>query len=215
MGRGGSRLSDIGCAVQLGIFAALVIIALAIVQVITGPSGGLLNLTASPQPPTPTAITLPPVLELITKQARLQTTSFFLSTVTDVSQTVGLLKQEQRVVLVACGKVTAGIDLDQLTADDVVTNGDRVLIQLPQPMIFDTLLIEDRDPPCTYVAFRTDGILLEAAKDLESIARQKALTSFQESALANGILAEASANAQVEIKRILFLAGYKVVEFGP
>jgi hypothetical protein len=158
---------------------------------------------------------LPPVLDVISKQPRLETTAYFLSTVADVSQQVGLLNQEQRVVLVACGKVTAGIDLSQLTAQNVSVNGEQVVIDLPEPMVFDTLLIEDRNPPCTYVAFRTDGILLEAAKHLESEARKQALNTFRESALANGILNEAKTNAETEIRRLLFLVGYTSVEFAP
>lgn len=212
MGRG-TRLSDVGCAAQLGVFALIVIAGLIVVQSLLG-RGGVAELLAPP-PPTPTVVTLPPVIEVITRNPRLETTTFFLSTVADVSQKVGLLEQEQRVVLVACGKVVAGVDLSQLTADKVVASGENATIDLPEPILFDTLLIEDRNPPCTYVAFRTDGILLEAAKDLEGIARRQALATFQESALGNGILAEAKANAETEIRRLLFLVGYKSVEFVP
>ena len=206
-------MSDVGCAVQLGVFALVVIAGLIVVQSLLG-RGGVTELLA-PAPPTPTIVTLPPVIDVITRQPRLETTTFFLSTVADVSQTVGLLEQEQRVVLVACGKVVAGVDLSQLTADKIITSGDHVTIDLPDPILFDTLLIEDRNPPCTYVAFRTDGLLLEAAKDLEGIARRQALNTFQESALGNGILAEAKGNAETEIRRLLFLVGYKSVEFVP
>jgi len=214
MNRGGSRMSDLGCAVQLGIFTLIVLGGLLLVQSLTGQPGGIGGILSGP-PPTPTIVVLPPVIDVITKQPKLETTAYFLSTVADVSQKVGLLEQEQRVVLVACGKVVAGIDLSQLTTANIVTNGDRAVIDLPEPDIFDTLLIEDRDPPCTYVAFRSDGILLEAAKDLETEARRQALNTFQESALANGILAEAGANAETEIRRLLFLVGYKTVEFAP
>ena len=207
-------MSDIGCAVQLGIFALIVIGGLSVVQALTGQAGGIDGVLAPP-PPTPTVVVLPPVLDVITKQPKLETTAYFLSTVADVSQRVGLLEQEQRVVLVACAKVIAGIDLSRLTAENVVANGDSVVIDLPEPEIFDTVLIEDRDPPCTYVAFRTDGILLEAAKDLETEARRQAIEKFRESALGNGILDEARTNAQTEIRRLLFLVGYKLVEFAP
>lgn len=213
MSRSGSRMSDIGCAVQMGVFALIVIIGLVIFQTLTG-QGGFGELF-SPPPPTPTIKVLPPVLDVISRQPRLETTSYFLSTVADVSQQVGLLQQEQRVVLVACGKVAAGIDLSQLTEQNITVNGDQVFIDLPEPMVFDALLIEDRNPPCTYVAFRTDGILLEAAKHLESEARKQALNTFRESALANGILDEAKDNAETEIRRLLFLVGYTSVEFAP
>jgi len=203
--------SGIGCAVQLGIFALIVIGGLLILQ-------SVLNLPASifnAPPPTPTTVTLPPALDVINKQPRLQTAAYTLSTVADARQKVGLLQQEQRVLLVACGKVTAGIDLSKLTSDNAQTNGERVTIQLPPAEIFDALLIEDADPPCTYVAFRSDGILLEAAKDLETIARRQVIETFQQSALDQGILYEATQNAQTELRRLLFAVGYKAVDFKP
>jgi hypothetical protein len=213
MGRG---LSNLGCAAQLGIFAVIVIGGLTLLQSLTGAPAALLgSLQAAAPQPTPTTVVLPPVLDVITRQPRLQTVSYFLSTVADSSKVVGLLKQEQRVILVACGKVTAGIELSKLDKDKVKADGADATIQLPDPEIFDTLLIEDRNPPCTYVAFRTDGILLEAAKDLESDARRQAIEKFRQTALEQGIIQEARVNAQTEIRRLLFLAGYKSVEFTP
>ncbi len=208
-------MSDIGCAAQLGIFALIVIGGLIVVQALLGSGAGIGAVLAPPAPPTPTVVILPPVIDVITRQPRLETTSYFLSTVADVRQKVGLLEQEQRVVLVACGKVIAGIDLSRLAAENITTSGDSAVIDLPDAEIFDTLLIEDRNPPCTYVAFRSDGILLEAAKGLETEARRQAIIKFRESALGNGILNEARTNAETEIRRLLFLVGYKSVEFAP
>lgn len=218
----GKSLSSLGCAAQLGIFALIVIGGLLVVQTLLGAPGNLLSGLQGP-PPTPTTVVLPPVLDVINKQPKLQSTSYFLSTVADAKQTIGLLQQEQRVILVACGKVTAGIDLSKITEDHVRTNGSSVQITLPPAEIFDALLIEGETPssddaeaaaqPCTYIAFRTDGILLEAAKDLESIARRQSVEQFRQTALDQGILAEATQNAENEIRRLLVLAGYRSVEF--
>ena len=203
------NVSSLGCAAQLGIFALIVIGGLFLLQSVLGLPGNLFN---APRP-TPTTIVLPPALDVINKQPKLQTVSYFLSTVADARQTVGLLQQEQRVLLVACGKVTAGVDLGKLTSETVRTEGDRVNITLPPAEIFDTLLVEDGSPPCTYVAFRSDGILLEAAKDLESAARRQVVETFRQTALVQGILDEATQNAQTELQRLLYVVGYKTVEF--
>ncbi len=210
----GKNVSSLGCAAQLGIFALIVIGGLLLLQTLLGVPGNLLSGLQGP-PPTPTTVVLPPVLDVINKQPKLQSTTYFLSTVADAKQTVGLLQQEQRVILVACGKVTAGVDLSKITEDNVRTNGDSVEITLPPAEIFDALLVEDQAQPCTYVAFRTDGILLEAARDLESEARRQSIEQFRQTALNQGILEEASGNAKTELRRLLFLVGYRSVEFAP
>jgi len=206
--------SSLGCAVQLGVFAVIVIGGLTIVQALLGAPGTLIE-ALQPPPPTPTTIVLPPVLEVINRQPKLQSTSYYLSTVAEARQTVGLLQQEQKVVLVACGKVTAGIDLSKITDAHIRTNGANVVIALPPVEVFDASLIEGGTEPCTYVAFRTDGILLEAARDLETEARRKSVEQFHQSALDQGILAEAGEKARAELRRLLTLVGYQSVEFTP
>jgi hypothetical protein len=206
--------SNLGCAAQLGIFAVIVIGGLMIVQALLGTPGRLIE-AVQPPAPTPTTIVLPPVLEVINRQPKLQSTSYYLSTVAEARQNIGLLQQEQKVVLVACGKVTAGIDLSKITATHIRTNGANVVIALPPAEVFDASLIEGGNVPCTYVAFRTDGILLEAARDLETEARRKSVEQFRQSALDQGILAEAGENARAELRRLLTLVGYQSVEFTP
>jgi hypothetical protein len=214
MRRRGSSIADPGCAIQLGIFAVLLIVGLLLIQqlgVLPATFVGSLQ-TAAP-PPTPTTIVLPPVLDVISDQPRLETATYFLSTVAEAKQQIGLLQQEQSVLLVACGKVTAGIDLTELTEDDIVVNGTQVFLRLPAPKVFESFLVEDADPPCTYVAHRSDGILLAASQHLESEARRQAVQSFEASALQNNILQEAQTNAEKEIQRLLLLVGYTDVQF--
>jgi len=212
----GKQSSNLGCAAQLGIFAVIVIGGLLVIQTLLGAPGNLIDgLRSAAPPPTPTTVILPPAIDVISRQPRLQSTSYFLSTVADARQKVGLLQQEQRLILVACGKVIAGIDLSQITAGDIRTNATSVVITLPPAEIFDTLLIEGSNSPCTYVAFRTDGILLEAARDLETIARRQVVEQFRQTALAQGILNSAAENAKTELRRLLFLVGYQSVEFAP
>lgn len=214
MSRSGSGLAGIGCAAQLGVFAVILIAGLLLLQAVGALPGNLLNSLQAPQP-TPTVVVLPPVLKVIQQTPKLETASYFLSTVADVSQRVGLLQQEQRVILVACGSVTAGIDLSKITDANISVNGDTVLIQLPDTEVFHVELAEDHQPDCTYTAYRTDGILLESAQNLESEARIQAMGRFRATALDNDILATARKNAETELRRLLFLVGYKTVEFVP
>lgn len=214
MGRRGSRIGDTGCAVQLGIFAVLLIGGLLLLQSITGlPTSFIGSIQTAAPPATPTVIVLPPVIDVISQNPRLETASYFLSTVAEAKQQVGLLQQEQSVLLVACGKVTAGIDISKLNEENVLVTGTTVVMQLPEAEIFEAFLIEDDEPECTYVAHRSDGILLAASETLETEARRQAIASFRQSALENGILETAAENAQTELQRLLFLVGYRDIQF--
>ena len=169
--------------------------------------GKLLQL---PQP-TPTTIVLPAVINQIKPLGQLHTASYFLSTVVDTQMPIGALNQIQRVLLVACGQVEAGIDLAKLQPQDIIASGDRVTIRLPQAEIFVNQLFDDRK--CTYVVLRDEGILLPPNTALETAAREAAVANFKETALQNGILEKAYLNAEGEVRRLLTLLGYRDIEF--
>jgi hypothetical protein len=162
-------------------------------------------------PPTPTIIVLPTVINQIKPLGQLHTTSYFLSTVVDTQMPVGALNQIQRVLLVACGQVSAGVDLSKLQPQDIVTSGDKVTIRLPDPEIFTSQLFDDRK--CTYVVLREEGVLLPPNTVLETAAREAAVANFKETALANGILDQARLNAEGELRRLLTLLGYRDIQF--
>ncbi len=160
-------------------------------------------------PVTPTVKVLPPALERVRSLARLQTTSFFLSTVVEVDRPPDWPFTGQRLLLVAYGRVTAGVDLSKIQETDVEVVNDRVIVHLPPAEIFDVYLEEDK----TYVYDYEKGIFARYDKTLETQARRRAVEEFQASALANGILEEARDRAQWEIQRLLLLLGYEAVMY--
>ena len=161
--------------------------------------------------PTPTTIVLPTVINQIKPLGQLHTASYFLSTVVDTQMPVGALNQIQRVLLVACGQVDAGIDLAKLQPQDIITSGDKVTIRLPQAEVLSSQLFDDRK--CTYVVVREEGILLPPNTVLETAAREAAVGNFKETALANGVLEQARLNAEGEVRRLLTLMGYRDIQF--
>jgi hypothetical protein len=161
--------------------------------------------------PTPTTIVLPAVINQIKPLGQLHTASYFLSTVVDTQMPVGALNQIQRVLLVACGQVEAGIDLAKLQPQDIITSGDKAIVRLPPPEIFVNQLFDDRN--CTYVVLRDEGILLPPNTALETVAREAAVANFKETALQNGILDKAYLNAEGEVRRLLTLLGYRDIQF--
>jgi hypothetical protein len=161
----------------------------------------------------PTYSTMPAVIEQLKPLSRLQTEEYFLSTVVQVTKPrlIGGLGEE-KLVLIACGYVTAGVDLSKVTDDDIQRVGDRVVINLPPAEIFSVGL--DEESGCTQVFEHSHPILTEPSTELQGEARQKAIENFQQTALENGILEKAHLRAQEEIARLLLLTGYESVEFG-
>ncbi len=160
----------------------------------------------------PTYVTLPAVIEQIKPLSRLQTEEYFLTTVVDVSMprgAGGVLTE--KLLFIACGRVTAGVDLSKLTDDDVRTEGTKVIINLPPAEIFDTIL--DDESGCTRVYDRSVPPLMAPTEALEEQARREALDSFRQTALENGILEKATVRAQEEVARLLLLTGYQTIEF--
>jgi hypothetical protein len=198
-----------GCSVQLLLILAILIVGWLFLQS-TGLSGGLSNLLNLP-PPLPTNIVQPAVIDQIKPLGQLHTASYFLSTVVETQMRIGVLQQMQRVLLVACGKVDAGIDLSKIQAGDIQTHGDTTTIHLPPPELFTTALFDDRK--CTYVVLREEGVLLPPNLQLETAAREAAVANFRETALGNDILTQARKNAASELRRLLILVGYKTVNF--
>ena len=199
--------AGLGCTAQLIVLLGVLLIALLIA--VSAPNL-LQNLIPQSQS-TPTNIVQPSVIEQIKPLGQLHTASYFLSTVVDTQMRIGALNQLQRVLLVACGKVSAGVDLQKITEKDIVINGSAVTITLPPPEIFDSALYDDRQ--CTYVVLRDEGILLPPNTQLETAAREAAVANFGETALQNGILQNALDNAKLQLRSLIILLGYKDVNF--
>ena len=201
-----------GCTLQLVLVLVILLVGLTGLVVLQNNGGLLGNLLSLPQP-TPTNIVQPSVIDQIKPLGQLHTVSFFLSTVVDTQMRIGALNQMQRVLLVACGKVDAGVDLAKIEAKDIQANAGKATIHLPDPEIFTAALYDDRK--CTYIVLRDEGILLPPNLQLETAAREAAVGNFRETALANNILDQAKQNAQDELRRLLILTGYQTVEFSP
>jgi hypothetical protein len=204
-----------GCLIALaGVVIICVIVAIgapsiigSVTQSIFQAPGKLIQLPL----PIPTTIVLPTVINQIKPLGQLHTASYFLSTVVDTQMPVGALNQVQRVLLVACGQVEAGVDLSKLQPQDIITSGDKVTLRLPAAEVMVTQLFDDRK--CTYVVLREEGVLLPPNTVLETAAREAAVANFKETALANGVLEQARLNAEGEVRRLLTLLGYRDIQF--
>lgn len=169
-------------------------------------------------PPMTSSVTVvqptPDVLVAVRDLARLESASFHMERVIDLSDKQsklwGMINTEDAILLVAVAEVTAGVDLQKLTAADVVVDPARrsARINLPAPEVLHAALDNDK----TYVHSRKTGTLADRRDNLETRARQEAERTLVESARQAGLLNRASDNARRTVQALVHSLGYDKVE---
>ena len=104
--------------------------------------------------------------------------------------------------MIAVGHIEAGIDLSQLTQEDVVVEDGVMTINLPAPQILSCFLDEQQ----TEVVERNRGIFAPTDVQLDDAARHFALSQFLSLALEDGILVDAEAQGDRTIRQLVGLA---------
>ena len=164
--------------------------------------------------PTPKTTTSPVVVEGIQELDQLATARWTESVaVTRESGGNGLgrLLRGERVLLIAVGEVEAGVDLAGLRPEDVVVDGEKVTIRLPEPEILSSSLDEEK----TAVYDRSRGLLtfIQSDETMVEEARREAEAEITTTAEENGILDYASSNAEDSIRAFVTTLGFDEVEF--
>jgi hypothetical protein len=153
------------------------------------------------------------VLLAVRDLARLESTSFHMERVIDLSEKqsriFGLIETEDAILLVAVADVSAGVDLAQLSADDVKADPLKKTAELTLPAaeIFHTELDNDR----TYVHTRQTGLMAKRQEHLETQARQEAERALVEAAGQAGIKKRAAENAKRVVEGLVRSLGYERV----
>lgn len=201
------RSSGGGCAratlyLVLGTLATLLILLVFLrdtVSNITAPfTGGMPSLPVLIASPTPTIrLNAAAVIRRIQELNRLETTSYTVEKVIETGIEGNAFENfffGDRLLLIAHGRVIAGIDLARLTEDDVTlsVDGTTMTVQLPPAEIFDVTLDNDK----TRVYDRQQGWLASANKDLETQARMAAEEEIFRAACEDGIMQRAHDDSQ-------------------
>lgn len=116
---------------------------------------------------------------------------------------------DNRVLLLAHGVVTAGIDLKQLRDKDIEVAGTNVIVHLPPAQILDAHL-DDKE---TRVVDRTTGVWRTFDKDLEQETRKLAVDDIRRDARNHGILQKADEQARVLLANLFHQLGFTKIEF--
>ena len=116
----------------------------------------------------------------------------------------------EEVILVAVGDVEAGVNLSDLTEQDVRVEEDTVTLNMPEPEISSVALDEEE----TRLYDRDQGLLrLRADETLVEEARQEAQDELEAAARQNDIRATAERNAEDTVRTFLTTLGYEEVRF--
>jgi hypothetical protein len=204
-----ASLLRLGCATPIGLAA------LGLVVVFGAGAGWLMHsFSAGPPPVTQTIRPTPNVVTAVRDLSRLETTSYHVERVVDLSekqqQLFGLVEAEDALLLVAAGDVIAGIDFGKLEEGDVDADWDKrkVEITLPPPEILTSRL----DNEHTYVHSRSTDLLADRNEKLESQARKEAERLIVEAAMEAGVLSRARKNAERTVESLVRSLGYEDVE---
>lgn len=165
---------------------------------------------------TPKITTGAMVIKQIQHLSRLESSKYTLETVVEADKPGGFLGfGAEKLLLIAHGKVIAGVDLGKLQLQDVTVSedGKNVSVTLPAVEIFDASLDEKQ----TRVYDRQSGNFIAALvsqpdPNLESIARQKGVDQMLRSACEDGILEQAAKDGKQTVSQLLSLSGFNSVQ---
>lgn len=152
----------------------------------------------------------PSVIREIRSLGNLETASYSIEKIVEAGEDRSKLAEllfGDKLLLIANGKVVAGVDLTQVLEKDILIEGDILSVSLPAPVILSSSL----DNSQTKVYDRTQGYLNRGDKDLETVARKSAEEAITKAACEAGILSEARENAVKRMKQLFEFAGFSEV----
>ncbi len=197
-------------------FFALLAVALVLIAGIVGVFAA--HAFHEPVPPPASSVEVkssPTLLLAVRDLARLETNEMHFEKVIDLtdkqSRFFGLVDATDAILLVATGDVTMGVDLAKVGDSDIhfdpVTHS--ATMTLPAPEIFSTTLDEKK----TYVYTRSTSTLAERNDQLETRARQEAVSAIADAAKTDEATNQAKKQAERELRALATALGAKDVTF--
>ena len=162
--------------------------------------------------PTPTILPDPiTIIHEVKTLARLETIQYSVEKVisAEIAQNEFGFLFGDKLLFVAHGSVVAGIDLEQMTSEDIWFEGKYLYVDLPDPEIFIVALDNEK----SYVYDRETGLLTKGDLNLETQARQLAEKEIRKAAEEDEILPQAQKNAEYIMQRIFEGLGFEDVVF--
>ncbi|MBE3066566.1 MAG: DUF4230 domain-containing protein [Chloroflexi bacterium] len=162
--------------------------------------------------PTPTIIPDPvTIINEVQSLARLETIRYTVEKVVTAEVNQGVLGPlfGDRLLFVAHGYVIAGIDMSKIKPEDMWLVGEMLNVRLPATEI----LVATLDNNKSYVYDRVTGLFTQGDPTLETQVRQVAEQEILKAATEEGILDQATTNAQTYLRWFFETLGYKRINF--
>ncbi|MGA2489656.1 MAG: DUF4230 domain-containing protein [Anaerolineales bacterium] len=162
--------------------------------------------------PTPTILPDPvTVINEVQALARLETIRYTVEKLITAETNQGVLASlfGDRLLFVAHGYVIAGIDMAKIQPADLWLDGNVLNVRLPVAEV----LVVALDNEKSYVYDRQTGLFTKGDPSLETQARAVAEDEIRKGALDDGVLEQASANAQTYLRWFFETLGYKQIKF--
>jgi Protein of unknown function (DUF4230) len=183
-----------------------------VVQPVSDMANSLGTQVAQVLHPTPTVIPDPvTIVHEIRALARLETIQYTIEKVVTAETGQNILAPlfGDRLLFVAHGYVTAGIDLEKLGPQDMWVQDGILYVKLPDPEVFVATLDNDK----SYVYDRDTGVFTHGDINLETTARQAAEDLIEQAAIDDGILDQARVNAETYMQSLLNSLGFQQISF--
>lgn len=193
-GRGGCFWGLVGAGGCLSIPLILLVGVLLLgINTVDGVLDGVTGIFNPPEP-VYTFVSTSAILERVQGMSQLTTARYNFSNIVSSERelpTILSALYRDRLTMVIAGHINAGVDLGDLTEEDIVIDGDTLTIRIPAPTLQDCFLNEQE----SYVVSRDTGLFTAQAPNLDDEARQFAVREFRDMALEEGILLDANAQA--------------------
>jgi len=162
--------------------------------------------------PTPTIIPDPvTIINEVQSLARLETIRYTVEKVITAEVNQGVLGPlfGDRLLFVAHGYVIAGIDMSKIKPEDMWLVGGMLNVRLPVTEVLVATLDNDK----SYVYDRETGLFTHGDPTLETQVRQVAEQEILKAVTAEGILDQATTNAQTYLRWFFETLGYRQINF--
>jgi hypothetical protein len=174
--------------------------------------GNLVNKVTAPQP-SPQVDVRSVIVQEVRSVSELTTAVFTMEAVVPASKDktlAGLLVGTTKLLYIARGEVRAGVDLSQISTNDVIVSGDSIQVRLPPPRLIDSKIDVARSQVYDY----NRGFLSlgpDVAPALLTQAEREALEKVTAAACRENLLQQANDRAELTITRLLSVSGYRNV----
>ncbi len=155
-----------------------------------------------------------PIVLRVQQLQRLETTSYTIENVIEAGREGGNVLtdpfERDRLLLIARGRVEAGIDLRRLGENDVTISPDNstLTVNLPPVEIFSVMLDNEQ----TRVYDRDTGLFAPQDQNLETQARQEAVDRILTTACEDGVLQRATEDSRRAMEQFLSLLEFETVQ---